>query len=461
MESKKVYYFYYHKKEDVNYCLEEGTKKEFKLTSIEKSKVKGHWFEVNSNYNCDIKSLFEYEKDFNKYAKDVLTYSNGKSDYKSKYNDCLAVTLYFRSKATIALNAVKITNVNMEEVIKSAKCYNGGITHVNLELTRNAHYECKPIKCYGYDFINCYAKFLADSSVSKVMIPIKEGTHKQLLDFDIMKAHKLEYGYYNFNITSENKIICKYFKFAHKNDDMYTHLSLIQLKNIIKYLIKKNSKQLDEGYIRSLVTITGSSCYVYDKKDLVPCDQIFGTWYNDLSKMKKDLKGNFLVKNYGTKLWGYLCQYNRIFVDEKDIENYDYASYSRFTDEKTYEYLCIKTSKPNDPTSKYELVKADKPYKHDGLARLKSFLISAVRLYMTKIILDNDLDDNVVRLCTDGIVLNKKFDFDNGKYEYVPLPEDKTTGFIKWYSVNDYRHVCKKCGDEWKFNKKYVHECEN
>lgn len=457
MENKKIYYFYYNKKEDINYCLEEGTKDVFTLSRIEKAQVKGHWFEVNSNYECNTKSLFEYEKDFNKLAQEILTYTDGRTDYKSKYNDCLAVTLYFRSKATNSLNALKIENVNMDEVIKSEKCYNGGITYLNDNLITNADYERKPIKCYGYDFTNCYATFLANHEVSKLMIPTKPGTHKPLIDFDIMEADKLEYGYYNLNIISDNKTICKYFKFA--PDDEYTHFSLIQLKTIIQYLIKKNSKQLDPEYIKSLVSITGDKCYVYDKKNLVTCDKIFGTWYNSLTKMKKDLKGNFLVKNYGTKLWGYLTQYNRIFVDEKDIGEYDYASYSRFSETRTFEYLCVKVSKPSDPDSKYELVKADKPYKHDGLARLKSFIISSVRNYMTKIILENSLNKNVVRLCTDGIVLNKEYDFNNGKFDYVPLLEDKTTGYIKWYHVNDYKHVCKKCGEEWKYNKKYVHTC--
>ena len=67
--------------------------------------------------------------------------------------------------------------------------------------------------------------------------------------------------------------------------------------------------------------------------------------------------------------------------------------------------------------------------------------------------------NNVVRLCTDGIVLNKRHNFDNKLYEYVPISEKKTTGLIKFYHVNKYNHCCKYCTDEWKYNKSFTHEC--
>ena len=51
--------------------------------------------------------------------------------------------------------------------------------------------------------------------------------------------------------------------------------------------------------------------------------------------------------------------------------------------------------------------------------------------------MDNELLANLVRINTDGIVLNKEFDFSVG-IPYYPKPEDKTTGLIKWNNVNNY-----------------------
>jgi hypothetical protein len=75
---------------------------------------------------------------------------------------------------------------------------------------------------------------------------------------------------------------------------------------------------------------------------------------------------------------------------------------------------------------------------------------------MTAIILSNNLDDNVIRLCTDGIVLNKEYDF--SQMDYYPKPEAKTTGLIKWHHVNSYFHYCPKCKEEYKYCK-MTHEC--
>ena len=167
------------------------------------------------------------------------------------------------------------------------------------------------------------------------------------------------------------------------------------------------------------------------------------------------------MKNLSTKLWGYLTQYKRTFIDEDDIEDYDYAPYHVFSEHKHFEHMCIKVNSPTHETnSKYELVKVDDAYKNGGIARLKTFLIASVKLYMTRIILDNKLNLNVIRLCTDGIVLNKEFDFSvNKNYSYVPIPESKTTGLIKWYHVSNYSHCCAKCGAEWKYDKIKIHKC--
>lgn len=444
---KDVYFFYYSETDEMNYCLKEGSCEVLELTRIEKSQTNAKFFEVNSNYEAKPESLFMYEKEFNRCANEIKKYTKNRTDYKKWLNDGMSIVSYYKSKATNALKELNIDNVNVDEIILSEKCNNGGMIYLEDELKNEI------IDCYGYDFTNCYGTFLSQPNISKLMIPTKNGKWSDIT-IDILNADKLPYGFYTVKMSTENETIKKYFNFA--SDDVYVHYSLIQLQVIIQYLMKKNKKLK----VESLITITATRCYTYNEKDLVSCDKVFGAWFKDVNLMKRDLKNNFLVKNLSTKLWGYLSQFNRTFVDEDEIEEYDYAHSRRFTESRKFEYLCIKMQNPTKEDSKYELVNVNDPYKHGGIARIKSFLIASVRLYMTRIILDNNIDNNVVRLCTDGIVLNKPFDFKkNILYQYVPTLEDKTTGLIKWYHVNKYNHCCDECGKEWKFNKQYCHKC--
>jgi hypothetical protein len=68
-------------------------------------------------------------------------------------------------------------------------------------------------------------------------------------------------------------------------------------------------------------------------------------------------------------------------------------------------------------------------------------MLSFARNYVGRLILDNGLIDNVIRIQTDGMVLNKPFDF-NG--DYIPIVEGKTTGTIFWNNVNKYDKIDEK-----------------
>jgi hypothetical protein len=75
---------------------------------------------------------------------------------------------------------------------------------------------------------------------------------------------------------------------------------------------------------------------------------------------------------------------------------------------------------------------------------------------MARLLIDNKLHDNIIRLQCDGVVLNKPHTF---KGDYVPIPENKTTGNIFWVNVNKYYHKCDKCENFYKFNKLGCPEC--
>ena len=91
----------------------------------------------------------------------------------------------------------------------------------------------------------------------------------------------------------------------------------------------------------------------------------------------------------------------------------------------------------NQMITRYECIKKSKPYKYH-YARMKPFLLSLGRNIIGDLIMNSGNLENVVRINTDGIVLNQAFDFASLNIPYYPIPEDKTTGLIKWNNVNDY-----------------------
>ena len=220
------------------------------------------------------------------------------------------------------------------------------------------------------------------------------------------------------------------------------------MKELIDYIHKHSIlvNLLEE----TLQFICREECVVYEKEDLIECDDIFLDWYNIVSDLKKNVKGNMLVKNLNSKLWGVLTQFNRTYVDSDDIEDYDFL----FVDDIVEgvdkpEYLCINLE---PDFRKYVLVKADNPYKNGGIARIKPWMNSSSRLYITRLLCHYNLLENVVRICTDGVALDKQFEFKPcDKFPYMPLPEDKTTGKIRFTNVNNYFHTCKKCKCEYKY----------
>lgn len=451
-KNRDVYYYYLNEQEKLYYCLNEETQEVITMTPVEKADVDARFFEVNGNYECKEESLFEYMKEFNRCNDELKEFTKGYTDYKRWLNDGMSVMNYFKSRATRDLKKYDIKPTTVDEVILSEMCHNGGITYLD------SKWNLEPIQCYGSDFTNCYGSFLTMYDVSNLLLPIKEGKWS-MCDIDIRNVSNIKYGFYKLKISSDDIIVKKYFKFS--QDNVYCHFNVIQLSILVNYVLRcKPTTPIDK-----IVQIDGNECYVYDEKDLVRCDKIFGNWFKDVSKLKENLKGNFLVKNLSTKLWGYLTQYLRFFVDEDEIQNYNYAPYHKFklgmNEKQKFDYICIKVNSPTSMNAKYELVDVKKAYKQGGIARLKTFLIASVKLYMTRIILDNGLSKKVVRLCTDGIVLSEPYDFSQNKnYKYVPVSEEKTTGLIKWYNVNKYYHCCSKCGTEYKYEKNVTHKCK-
>jgi hypothetical protein len=73
------------------------------------------------------------------------------------------------------------------------------------------------------------------------------------------------------------------------------------------------------------------------------------------------------------------------------------------------------------------------------------------RKHLANIILKHKIIDDIIRIQTDGIVLTREYQF---KGDYAPIPEDKTTGLITWYHLNN------NCGLKAKRDEKQKNEEE-
>jgi hypothetical protein len=215
-------------------------------------------------------------------------------------------------------------------------------------------------------------------------------------------------------ITCDNESFRKIFSFS--KHDVYTHLSLKwALQNQTKFDVEIELVQ--DGQPNSLL---------YEKRDCVTGESIFGWWYKKIIKLRKLYPKNKLVKHLGSSLWGHLCKAKTLHVTLEEIEK---EKMDVGIDE-TAEFELIRHVINSE--SEYYVVRPTKsPYQYN--IRIKPFLVSFGRNKIAEVALQ-DLE-NVIRVHTDGIVFSKpqKLDFDN------LIEEDKTTGKIEWINCNKYK----------------------
>ena len=315
----------------------------------------------------------------------------------------------FKSKATIAINALRCEAITYKEFAYFERCNNGGL------ITLDEQYKGKEIECYGYDFSSFYPSMLA---MKGFQIPTKEGKlfHYTELDYD-----NLQYGIYKVKITCNDSRFKKLFAFSPNN--YYTHYSL-------QYAYEHRERfnvQLE------LITDCEHNALVYNT--LVESTKIFKPWYNYLMTIKQKFPKNKLVKHLLSSLWGMLIKFKRQFYEEDEFFDLDV---SELDDDEETEYKLINEKRYKDDNYEngvrllYEVVESNNAYSND-LARLKPFFVSFCRAHIGDLIISEELVEKVVRIHTDGIVFTEPHDFTH--LFYYPIPEDKTTGNIIWYNV--------------------------
>jgi hypothetical protein len=457
IEPRKIRYFY--TDEQMVYYIDHDDKSnELKSHSvIQKGKEmeKYNYFECQKNFLKNHQELIRYKNEFNTCVNNIekeFEKKNIKFKYRTKYNHNSAVLLLWKYLENANLELCEFDKIEDYEFLYLERTNNGALTYMN------KNFEDTITECFGTDYNSYYPNLLMNNLKDdnyKLKMPVKKGHLESIteLDFDNLKygIYKCDIRYknifkeYKFNDENKGKKQEKTFKL--NNYGYYTHYDLIYC-----------SKYPNE-YEITLYKEPNNLLY-WKSNELIETNLIFYTWYNTLSKIKLELgSDNFVLKKLMSSLWGSMCQFKKVFFNEEQIEN---LSISKLSSQKETEYkiLNIKTY-PADNKLGYkevfECVKSKEAYKNE-YARLKPFLMSVSRLNMINIIKTNKLENNLIRIHTDNITLNIDFDYSK-HYNYYPKKEDKTTGNIKWYNVNKYKHICSKCKNEFEYKIFKDHKC--
>lgn len=422
MNEKATRFYYEVKDENKIYYLDETTG-EFGSCFTNKKDSNYKYFHSFKGDDQSKEGLLTFKEKFNHWNDELI--KCGKKfkcdiNYKKYFNHYSATELIFQmfSANCKKLKDNTFENVNYDEYCFNEKCFNGGLIYLNPK------YQDKVINSFGYDYSSFYPNILVGRDLR---IPTKQGDKIKLESLDFKN---LQYGVYKVNITCDNKEFRKIFGFS--KDQTYTHFSL-QFANKYKDIFNVKIE---------LVTDIDFNAIVYNKENLVWSQDIFKKWFDVLyTKIKPITKkntspgeifpqGNMLLKRLLSSLWGSLTKCEKYYFNDEEMENDDEANEYKILKEKYYNNEGVMTTR-------YECIKKSKPYKYH-YGRMKPFLLSLGRNAVGDLIMNSGNIENVVRINTDGIVLNTPFDFSSLNIPYYPLPEDKTTGLIKWNNVNNY-----------------------
>lgn len=433
MNYNVIYYFVENKK--IFYIDDNDDKlKTMDLFNLNKPENKLHSFRLFEDYEKSHQDLIRFKKDFNVWVEEIkkvkLQVGRKKKfyklDYKKYYSHNDAVYFYFTSK--LCKEKLELfDNVSEDEFYIFERCVNSGLICLNLE------YKNKPTKCFGYDFSRFYTNLLIN-----LRIPIKPGKKYNLKSVEF---GNLKFGIYRIKINYTNQKFTNIFNFSSENH--YTSSTLNYL-NIVKDKYGLTFELLtDDDY--------DYNAFLYEEKDLVRGKTLFNDWFVSLEKIRKEFPKNRLLKHLMTSLWGTISSYKKLYINIDESENYD-VTY--LNDQDQSEFKIIKSL-----DTQYKIVKSNDAYNYP-LARIKPFLTAFGRLKIMKFIHEFEIEENLIRIHTDGLVLNKNIDFEKlNLNKYVPKPEDKTTGLINFHNAVYYFNCCKKCNKEFKFNDFKNHNC--
>jgi len=344
-------------------------------------------FYMMKGYTTSDEGLKQYCDDFSKDCDDLKNNDVLNIYYSGYYSHFSAVEMTFRRLCKGSYE--QHLPIDLCEFKWQNKCFNAGIMYCE----KGIH------KSYAYDFKAFYPSIMS----SQLKIPYKGGQNKFLSKL----PNTLQYGYYRAKITCNDDNFKKIFAFS--KNDTYLNASI--------EFARKYKDQFNVSI--DLIIDEKPNAYLYEESDMVTLNSIFGNWYNTLIKLKTKFPKNKIVKHLLSSLWGTLSRMISVLMTKDkfiQLENFD--------DEKKY---FIKDIRKFDNLEMYDVVNCQKCTKYN--LRLKSWITAYGRNIVAETVL-HDINA-CVRICVDGIVFNRKQNFD------IPnlVLEKKNCGLIDWKNV--------------------------
>jgi hypothetical protein len=378
-----------------------------------------HYFRIFATYTANRVGLIKFKADMSMYVKEIAKIRHKTKDgkyyaikYESYFSHGIATYNHFvRCTDKVLLDSFQ--NITRDEVLIFEKCQLAGLVTVNRDILDTK------ITGYGYDYSAYYPNML-----TRCKFPSNAGVKKY---YENVNWGKLEYGIYRVHIHTNNQMFGNIFNFNY--DDHYC-------SSMLNYLYTNLRKKY--GLTFTLLEVNDLydyNCLFYGYDKLIDGEKLFGNWMKTINTLKLNTEKNILVKSLSSTLWGTLTQFKYKYVREEDLENYD-ISY-RNSDENT-QYKIM-----NEEAEFYKIIDVDNAYKYN-IARIKPFLISQCRLFILKMLEQNNISSSVLRIHTDGLIFDKPVNI-KSKDNYIPIEEAKTTGDIIIKSKMLIKHYCKKC----------------
>ena len=403
--------FYYENKATGKYRMYDSMKQSFEW--VDELNYKKEYF-IFKGYNASDNGLIKYATDFYQWISELKTNNIFKIDYL-KYN-----THHVATEQFVLMLIQNIINdfepIDVIEAMYINKCNCSGIQKLFIEPGTTT-------ESYGYDFKNMYSSVLGMKSFTGIYIPTKCGTEQILTDLNLSKV---PLGYYHINISSNDP----QFIFNYSAEHWYTDIDIMYANKC-----KTNGMIIQMG----LIMDNKPNAYIYS--DRIKSSNIFGQWFDILTKLRDTFPQNKLIKWLLSSVWGHLCKFNdkNLSIDEIIQQDLNVATDIKKINDKNDYYINDLIIKGNRQI--YNLIDAKTPFKYSKIARLKPFLLSKSRVCTCNIA--NLYREDVIRIHTDNITFNKQHDDVIKKFKTYPIlqSETKTTGTIKWNNVNGYEII--------------------
>jgi len=285
------------------------------------------------------------------------------------------------------------------------KTKRGGIMKLN-ELYRNVY-----INALSVDYSNNYTSLLSDDNL---IIPIHPPEYKQFV------STELRFGIYNcyISIPEDSKIEIYDLLFLFNKNDWYTHF--------------------DVNYAYELglnVEFLSDYAYIYDENQCVYSKDVFGSFFDKVSKIRKQFPKNKIVKTLSSSLHGYISHVRKRYFHQDTMP-----------DDIDENYFICDDLKNDDGTYTFECIDKNNIYFWNHARITVSFLLALARINISKTALEickhnkvKNINKAIVRVQTDGITFNQQYitQIDLSKFNNLKM-EDKLTGNLAFENVNKW-----------------------